>query len=57
MNAITRDLIRTMLALLVSIATAAGALMWLECVSYIHLPFARQACGMFPAAILSPTWL
>jgi len=46
-----------MLALLVSIATAAGALMWLECVSYIHLPFARQACGMFPAAILSPTWL
>ena len=46
-----------MFALLLSISTAAGALMWLECVSFIHLPFARQACGMFPAAILSPTWL
>jgi len=46
-----------MLALLLSISTAAGALMWLECASVIHLPFARQACGMFPAAILSPSWL
>ncbi len=46
-----------MLTMLLSISTAAGALMWLECTSLIHLPFARQACGMFPAAILSPTWL
>ena len=46
-----------MLTLILSISTAGSALMWLECTSYIHLPFARQACGMFPAAILSPTWL
>ena len=44
-------------AMLLSLSAAGGALMWLECTSYIHLPFARQACGMFPAAILSPTWL
>jgi hypothetical protein len=46
-----------MFTLVLSITFAAGALMWLECASVIHLPFARQACGMFPAAILSPTWL
>ena len=45
------------MAMALSISMAGGALMWLECVSYIHLPFARQACGMFPAAILSPAWL
>jgi hypothetical protein len=45
------------LAMLLSISTAAGTLMWLECTSQIHLPFARQACPMFPAAILSPPWL
>jgi len=45
------------LSLLLSLSAAAGALMWLECTSYIHLPFARPACGMFPAAILSPNWL
>ena len=39
-----------MLTLLLSLSTAAGALMWLECASFIHLPFARLACGMFPAA-------
>jgi hypothetical protein len=44
-------------SMLLSFSTAAGALMWLECAPVIHLPFARQACGMFPAAILSPTWL
>jgi len=44
-------------ALVFSISTAAGALMWLECASYIHLPFARQACRAFPAAIVSPAWL
>ena len=49
--------VTNMLTLFLSISTAGGALMWLECTSYIHLPFARQACGMFPAAILSPTWL
>jgi len=46
-----------MVTLVLSITVACGALMWLECASLIHLPFARQACGMFPAAILSPTWL
>lgn len=45
------------LALLLSISTAAGALMWLECTSLIHLPFARQGCGMLPAAILSARWM
>ena len=46
-----------MFALFLSLGTAAGSLMWLECASVIHLPFARQGCGMFPAAILSTTWL
>jgi hypothetical protein len=46
-----------MCTLVLSITIAAGALMWLECASLIYLPFARQACGMFPAAILSLTWL
>ena len=45
------------LAMFLSISLAAGAMMWLECNSLIHLPFAKPACGMFPAAILSPTWL
>jgi hypothetical protein len=44
-------------ALVLSISTAAGALTWLECTSFIHLPFAHAACRMFPAAILSPAWL
>jgi len=44
-------------ALLISLSAAAGALMWLECTSYIHLPFVRPGCGMLPAAILSPSWL
>jgi hypothetical protein len=43
--------------MLLSLSTAAAGLMWLECTSQIHLPFARPACGMFPAAILSPSWL
>jgi hypothetical protein len=46
-----------MMALALSVSTAAGALMWLECTSHIHLPFARQGCAMFPAAILHPPWL
>lgn len=46
-----------MFTLFLSIGTSASALMWMECASVIHLPFARQACGMFPAAILSPSWL
>lgn len=45
------------LTLALSISTAAGGLMWLECASVIHLPFARPTCGMFPAAILSSSWL
>ena len=44
-------------AMIVSLSAAAAALMWLECTSQIHLPFAKPACGMFPAAILSPAWL
>ena len=44
-------------AMFLSLSMASGTLMWLECTSYIHLPFAKPACGMFPAAILSPTWL
>jgi hypothetical protein len=45
------------LALVISLWAAAGTLMWMECTSLIHLPFARQGCGMLPAAILHPAWL
>jgi hypothetical protein len=44
-------------ALVLSLWAAAGTLMWLECTSLIHLPFARQGCNMLPAAILHPAWL
>ena len=46
--------------LVLSIAFAAGALMWLECASYIHLPFARPACGLFNPnlyALYASAWL
>jgi hypothetical protein len=45
------------LALVLSLWAATGTLMWLECTSLIHLPFARQGCNMLPAAILHPAWL
>jgi len=31
-------------ALFLSIGTATGALMWLDCSSYIHLPLTEKAC-------------
>jgi hypothetical protein len=31
-------------ALLLSIGTSAGALMWLDCSAYIHLPLTESAC-------------
>ena len=37
--------------LMCSIFIAAGALMWLECASYVHLPFARPACGMINTSL------
>ena len=45
-----------MLTLLLSLIAAAVALMWLECASYIHLPFARPACGMINHS-LTLAWL
>jgi len=34
-------------ALVLSLGAATGALMWLDCASYLHLPFADQACRAF----------
>jgi hypothetical protein len=42
--------------LMLSIAVAAGALTWMECASYIHLPFARPACPMIDAS-LQAAWV
>jgi len=43
--------------LFLSLSMAAASLMWLECESYVHLPFARPACGMLNTPIAVTAWL
>ena len=45
------------LTLFLSLSMAAASLMWLECASYVHLPFARPACAMLNTPIASMAWL
>ncbi len=43
--------------MVLSLSTAAATLMWLECESYVHLPFARPACGLLNTPIAVTAWL